>query len=84
MSAIPVPDPEIRRQRVDPDRRRAEPGQSADGCRFHPRCPLRAQLGDPEICATEVPPLIDLGADHLCACHFRRPAGVPLPEAGSR
>jgi hypothetical protein len=48
------------------------------GCRFHPRCPLRAQLGDPEICVAEVPPLIDLGAEHLCACHFRQPG-----EAGA-
>lgn len=40
----------------------------------HPRCPLRAELGDPEICAGQVPALIDLGGGHLCACHFRTPA----------
>jgi hypothetical protein len=28
-----------------------------------------------------VPPLIDLGAEHLCACHFRQPEGVAIPEA---
>jgi len=57
------------------------PVNPPEGCRFHPRCPLRAQLGNPEICAAEVPPLIDLGADHLCACHFRQPAGVAVPDA---
>jgi hypothetical protein len=41
------------------------------GCRFHPRCPLRTELGDPAICAETIPPLIDLGGGHLCACHFR-------------
>jgi oligopeptide transport system ATP-binding protein len=81
MSAIPIPDPEIRRQRVILTGDVPSPVNPPRGCRFHPRCPLRAQLGDPEICATEVPPLIDLGAEHLCACHFRQPAGVATPPA---
>ena len=92
MSAIPVPDPEIRRQRVILTGDVPSPVNPPSGCRFHPRCPLRAQLGDPEICAAEVPPLIDLGAEHLCACHFRqpaavrarRPAGRRLPRAARR
>ena len=53
------------------------------GCRFHPRCQLRQQLGDPAICADVVPPLIELGDDHQCACHFRQPAApsaVPAPQ----
>ena len=81
MSAIPVPDPEIRRQRVILTGDVPSPVNPPEGCRFHPRCPLRAQLGNPEICAAEVPPLIDLGGDHLCACHFRQPAGVAVPDA---
>ncbi len=81
MSAIPVPDPEIRRQRVILTGDVPSPVNPPKGCRFHPRCPLRAQLGDPEICAVEVPPLIDLGAEHLCACHFRQPGGAAGSEA---
>jgi oligopeptide transport system ATP-binding protein len=81
MSAIPVPDPEIRRQRVILTGDVPSPVNPPRGCRFHPRCPLRAKLGDPEICATEVPPLIDLGVEHLCACHFRQPEGVAMPPA---
>jgi oligopeptide/dipeptide ABC transporter ATP-binding protein len=80
MSAIPVPDPEIRRQRVILTGDVPSPVNPPHGCRFHPRCPLRSQLGDPEICVAEVPPLIDLGAEHLCACHFRQPPGVAVPE----
>ncbi|MDH4141039.1 MAG: ATP-binding cassette domain-containing protein [Chloroflexota bacterium] len=75
MSAIPVPDPEARRQRVILTGDVPSPVNPPSGCRFHPRCPLRREMGDPEICAAEIPPLIDLGGDHLCACHFRTPGG---------
>jgi oligopeptide/dipeptide ABC transporter ATP-binding protein len=76
MSAIPVPDPEMRRQRVILTGDVPSPVDPPTGCRFHPRCPLRTELGNPEICAAEIPPLIDLGNEHLCACHFRAPAGA--------
>jgi oligopeptide/dipeptide ABC transporter ATP-binding protein len=74
MSAIPIPDPEARRQRVILTGDVPSPVNPPSGCRFHPRCPLRTEYGDPEICAAQLPPLIDLGGGHLCACHFRAPA----------
>ena len=74
MSAIPVPDPEARRKRVILSGDVPSPVNPPSGCRFHPRCPLRAELGNPAICAAQVPPLIDLGGEHLCACHFRGPS----------
>ena len=80
MSAIPVPDPEIRRQRVILTGDVPSPVNPPDGCRFHPRCPLRAELGNPEICAVQVPALIDLGGGHLCACHFRTPVDRTDPS----
>ncbi|HEV7604532.1 MAG TPA: oligopeptide/dipeptide ABC transporter ATP-binding protein [Candidatus Limnocylindrales bacterium] len=73
MSAIPVPDPELRRQRVILKGDVPSPVNPPSGCRFHPRCQLRQELGDPAICADVIPPLIDLGGEHLCACHFRQP-----------
>jgi oligopeptide transport system ATP-binding protein len=79
MTAIPVPDPEQRRQRVILTGDVPSPMNPPSGCRFHPRCPLRAQLGDPAICAAETPPLVDLGGGHLAACHFRNPGGGPDP-----
>jgi len=43
------------------------------GCRFHPRCPLREELGRPAICTTDVPQLIERPGSsspaHV-ACHF--------------
>lgn len=44
------------------------------GCRFHPRCPHCL-----EICKTVLPSLIDVGANHLVACHLRGGVGGPEP-----
>jgi oligopeptide transport system ATP-binding protein len=82
MSAIPVPNPEMRRQRVILKGDVPSPVNPPSGCRFHPRCQVRQQLGDPAICVDVVPPLIELRSDHLCACHFRQAAdAAPSPEA---
>jgi oligopeptide/dipeptide ABC transporter ATP-binding protein len=73
MSAIPIPNPELRRQRVILKGDVPSPVNPPLGCRFHPRCQLRLAEGSPAICAEVIPPLIDLGSEHLCACHFRQP-----------
>ena len=82
MSAIPVPDPEIRRQRIILTGDVPSPVNPPSGCTFHPRCPLRATLGNPDICATSEPALEDVGGGHLCACHFRGP-GAPEQVASA-
>jgi peptide/nickel transport system ATP-binding protein/oligopeptide transport system ATP-binding protein len=81
MSAIPIPNPELRRQRVILRGDVPSPVNPPGGCRFHPRCQLRAELGGPGLCARDVPPLIQLGGpgasgDHACACHFRGDEGA--------
>jgi oligopeptide/dipeptide ABC transporter ATP-binding protein len=76
MSAIPIPNPELRRQRVILRGDVPSPVNPPSGCRFHPRCQLRQQLDGPAICANVEPPLIDLGGEHECACHFRQPGGA--------
>ena len=81
MSAIPVPDPEIRRQRVILTGDVPSPVNPPSGCRFHPRCPLRKTLGDPDICATDDPPLNDVGGDHLARVSLPRTA---MPRSGVR
>jgi len=73
LSAVPIPDPELRRTRVILGGDVPSPVNPPSGCRFHPRCPLRAALGNPEICAAEVPQLRDAGGGQLVACHFRGP-----------
>jgi len=81
MSAIPIPNPELRRQRVILRGDVPSPVNPPSGCRFHPRCQLRAELGGPELCAREVPVLAQLGGagasgDHAVACHFRGDEGA--------
>jgi oligopeptide/dipeptide ABC transporter ATP-binding protein len=71
MSAIPVPDPELRRQRVILRGDVPSPVNPPSGCHFNPRCQLRAELGGPQICVTDEPPLLELAPDHFAACHFR-------------
>src|SRR6266566_3650268 len=71
MSAIPVPDPELRRQRVSLKGDVPSPVNPPSGCRFHPRCQLRAELGNPDLCAAQEPELLQIGAsEHEVACHF--------------
>ena len=75
MSAIPVPDPTLRRKRIILTGDVPSPVDPPSGCNFHPRCWLRHHLGAPEVCAAEVPPCVDPspddGEEQLVACHFR-------------
>ena len=81
MSAIPIPNPELRRQRVILRGDVPSPVNPPPGCHFHPRCQLRQALGDPEICATQEPPLIARGDVRGTP---RARVRVPLPRAGCR
>jgi oligopeptide/dipeptide ABC transporter ATP-binding protein len=85
LSAVPVPD-----ARVERSRRRIilkgdipSPANPPSGCRFHTRCWLRERLGNPEICATEDPPLAPIAAatpDQTVACHFASELVVAPPQ----
>jgi oligopeptide/dipeptide ABC transporter ATP-binding protein len=47
------------------------------GCTFHPRCWLRAHLGDPARCETEAPALRPAAPGVTAACHFLDAAPSP-------
>jgi len=66
MSAIPIPDPDLKRERIILKGDVPSPLNPPPGCRFHPRC--REAI---DICSQQEPPLIDLGGGHLVACHLR-------------
>jgi oligopeptide/dipeptide ABC transporter ATP-binding protein len=68
MSAIPVPDPDLKRERIVLTGDVPSPLRPPSGCRFHTRCPLAFDR-----CKTEEPPLVDLGGEHFVACHLRQP-----------
>jgi oligopeptide transport system ATP-binding protein len=70
MSAIPLPDPEVRRKRIILRGDVPSPVNIPDGCRFRPRCWLYERLGEPENCRTDDPELRDISTDHRVACHY--------------
>jgi oligopeptide/dipeptide ABC transporter ATP-binding protein len=70
LSAVPVPDPAHKRQRIVLEGDPPSPAAPPPGCAFHPRCPLYAKKGQPEICRTQTPSLEDRGQGHPAACHF--------------
>ena len=70
LSAIPNPDPRIRKKRLVLKGDIPSPANPPSGCRFHTRCWLRERLGNPENCATLEPEFRDLGTGHQVACHW--------------
>jgi oligopeptide/dipeptide ABC transporter ATP-binding protein len=63
MSAIPIPDPSISRERIILPGDVPSPLNPPSGCRFHPRCPVAM-----EHCSLEEPPLIEVSPNHWVAC----------------
>jgi oligopeptide/dipeptide ABC transporter ATP-binding protein len=78
LSAVPEADPRRRKKRLVLKGDVPSPVAPPPGCRFHTRCWLREQLGEPDRCETEVPELRDVGGGHMAACHF---AEDVTPEA---
>jgi len=65
MSAIPIPNPRIKRERMILQGDVPSPLNPPAGCRFHPRCPFAQSR-----CSVEEPQLRELKPDHLVSCHF--------------
>ena len=63
MSAIPVADPTIRRERIILPGDVPSPVNPPSGCRFHPRCPVAM-----EHCGTQEPRFKEVSPDHWTAC----------------
>ncbi|MEM9492190.1 MAG: oligopeptide/dipeptide ABC transporter ATP-binding protein, partial [Myxococcota bacterium] len=67
LSAVPLPKPGAKRDRVILQGDVPSPINPPTGCPFHPRCPVTDK---PEACFTEMPPLHQLGGGRLAACHL--------------
>ena len=69
LSAIPVPDPTAKRERIVLEGDVPSPVHPPTGCRFNTRCPYVM-----DVCRQVEPLLTDLGNGHMVACHLRVPA----------
>ena len=71
LSASPIPDPGLRRDRIILKGDVPSPIDPPSGCRFHTRC-LYAE----QICSQQEPQLKEVRKNHLTACHFAGSVGV--------
>ncbi len=68
ISAVPLIDPDSKRQRIVLPGDVPSPIDPPSGCPFHPRCPI-AELPR---CEREIPQLREVTGGHWAACHFAK------------
>ena len=71
LSAIPSPNPRLRRERIVLTGDVPSPLRPPSGCRFHPRCPIAV-----EMCKSVEPAFEQKAADHWVACHLVPASGA--------
>jgi oligopeptide transport system ATP-binding protein len=65
LSAVPIPDPAVKRRRIVLQGDVPNPIRPPSGCHFHPRCPHAM-----ERCRTETPLLREIAPGRMAACHL--------------
>jgi peptide/nickel transport system ATP-binding protein len=65
LSAVPKADPDAPSRRIVLEGEVPDPSNPPPGCAFHPRCPYATDR-----CKVEAPPLREVAAGHLAACHY--------------
>ena len=73
LSAVPVPDPEVKKARIVLTGDVPSPANPPSGCVFHPRC---THPQKDAACAAIVPPLEEKTAGHWAACIKQPPTSV--------
>lgn len=64
LSAIPIPDPTIKRDRIILTGDIPSPANPPKGCKFHTRCPYATDK-----CKEEAPEYREIKEGHFVACH---------------
>ena len=67
LSAVPIPDPSMKRQRIMLQGDVPSPLRPPSGCHFHTRCPIRKL----PLCSEKAPELKQSSQGHFVACHLR-------------
>jgi len=65
LSAVPIPDPTIRRKRIILEGDIPSPANPPSGCKFHTRCPSRM-----DVCLRSVPEFREIEPGHYVSCHL--------------
>jgi len=68
-SAIPVPDPDYKMERIVLEGSIPSPANPPKGCKFHTRCAICQEKGM-KICEKVEPPYKEIEEGHFCACHL--------------
>jgi oligopeptide/dipeptide ABC transporter ATP-binding protein len=77
LSAIPIADPELKRERLILKGDVPSPAAPPSGCRFHTRCPAVMP-----VCSKVEPKLIEIRPQHFVHCHlYPGPEGIPTVPA---
>ena len=66
LSAVPIPDPTVKKKRIILQGDVPSPIDPPSGCHFHTRCMYKEK-----ICEEEAPEFKHIGGGHWVACHFR-------------
>ncbi len=77
LAAIPIPDPELKRERLILKGDVPSPAAPPSGCRFHTRCPAVMP-----VCSKTEPPLLRVRGEQWVACHLYPEPG-PAPAGAS-
>jgi oligopeptide/dipeptide ABC transporter ATP-binding protein len=77
LSAVPIPDPVTKRQRIVLAGDVPSPANPPSGCVFHPRCHHPARDA---ACASIIPPLEEKAPGHWVACIKQPPTGISWDE----
>ena len=77
VSAIPIPDPTVKMNRIILEGSIPSPANPPSGCKFHTRC--KECRG---VCSQKAPRVMDMGNGHTVACHIYDPeSGYDKEEA---
>ncbi|CAG7655002.1 ABC transporter ATP-binding protein [Paenibacillus allorhizosphaerae] len=65
LSAVPMPDPNFKKERIILEGEVPNPAKPPSGCHFHPRCPYTT-----EKCVTDEPAIREIAGGHYVSCHY--------------
>ncbi len=68
-SAIPVPDPDYKMERIVLEGSIPSPANPPKGCKFHTRC-KECKEKNMKVCSMIEPPYKEIEPGHFCACHI--------------